>query len=216
MAGVQQGRHAGDPRHATHGDRQHAAVTPEVAVGRDAGCDQRSDGDTQALEKVLPARRRVQPLGKELVRGKLGEGVLERRCLVRHREVDLHRVGATDQLAPADDGQRVSARRGQMATRQQAVPRHLAQAVIDIVEQHDRGLVAGWSQFNSKGRHMSGHDREGGALRAGIDACRGDRADRHGECEAPCLPEQGQLSRREAPRIQVGEGVPLDRASEVE
>ncbi len=131
----------------------------------------------------------------------VGQGVFERRCLVRHSEVDSHRVGATEQLASADDGEGVSARRGEMAVGQQAVPRHLAEAVVDIVEQHDRGLLVGRSQFDSEKRHVSGHDREGRALRAGIDARGGDRADGHGEREVSCLPEQRQLSGREAPRI---------------
>src|SRR2546425_8159158 len=43
---------SGDPRHGTHGDRQHAAVTPEGAVGRDAGCDQRSEEHTSELQSL--------------------------------------------------------------------------------------------------------------------------------------------------------------------
>ncbi len=63
---------------------------------------------------------------------------------------------------------------------------------------------------------MRGRDREPRALRAGIDTRGLHRAGRHGEREASCLLEQPELGRREALRIQVREGVALDRGSEVE
>src|SRR2546428_4896221 len=47
---------------------------------------------------------RSKPLGKQVSGAEIGNGVLEGRHLVCQGEIDPRRVGATEQLAAADDG----------------------------------------------------------------------------------------------------------------
>src|SRR2546428_12516502 len=86
---------------------------------------------------------RSKPLGKQVSGAEIGNGVLEGRHLVCQGEIDPRRVGATEQLAAADDGQLVPSRRSEMRVRQEAVPRHLARAGVDPFEQHPPGPPPG-------------------------------------------------------------------------
>ena len=207
----------GDPADSRRPGHDPTLVSCSQPVVRQQTADgERADRDAQGLQEIISSCRLGVPFRQQVHGPQRRQRVFERFDVVLEIQIHAQRIRLRGELTAPDDREIVAPRRCQPTVRPQAVPGDFVRAIVRPVIQHHVVRAAERPQRRAQLGSVRRHHGDRQLSRARIEAGFRNRFHTHGECAATRDGKRALLRGGELRRIEIGEGIALERRPEIE